>query len=129
MTETLICPKCTAPMVLRETKRFTHRNGSPRKFYGCTNWPECNCTHGAHPDGSPLGTPADDETKLARIAAHDAFDRLWKPELGGRCSRNKAYRVMQDLMGMTCDEAHIGKFTKEQCEELVRRLAEGGVHA
>ena len=43
------CPDCGGDMVLRETRKFTPRDGRPRKFYGCIRWPECNGIHGAHP--------------------------------------------------------------------------------
>lgn len=61
MTEISIvsCGECQAPMLLRES-RFG-------KFYGCTRFPECRGTHGAHPDGRPLGVPANAETKEARV--------------------------------------------------------------
>src|SRR5262245_42894115 len=106
-------------MILRSTQRFTYRDGTPRKFYGCSQYPSCTAAHGAHPDGKPLGTAADKETKQARIVAHAAFDDLWR---SGKMSRRAAYRELQRVMGMKEAEAHIGKFTKGQCEELVRRL-------
>ena len=91
------------------------------QFYGCTRYPACQGTHGAHADGTPLGIPANRETKEARMAAHAAFDQLWQD---GQMSRNRAYQVLRDLMGMTQEEAHIGRFTKEQCEQLIGKLAE-----
>ncbi len=108
------CPDCGAPMRLRESKHGL--------FYGCTRYPECKGTHGAHPNGAPLGIPADKHTKDMRIKAHDAFDQLWKP-LSAPYTRAEAYLVMQSLMGMSSDEAHIGKFTASQCQELIDRLA------
>ncbi len=116
------CAECGAPMVLRSTIKYVYASRSPRLFYGCTRWPQCSGAHGAHPDGQPLGIPADRETRIARIAAHDAFDSLWKRDGGRRMSRRDAYRLMQHLMGMREDEAHIGRFTAEQCKELIDRL-------
>ena len=110
--ETLICPECGAPMAFRPKSRYG-------PFYGCTRFPECTATHGAHPDGRPLGIPANKETKLARMAAHEAFDRLWNT---GRMKRGRAYILMQDLMVMTEREAHIGRFTKEQCGKLIEEV-------
>lgn len=109
-------------MRLRTTQKYHYRNGQPRRFWGCSRWPDCDCVHGAHPDGKPLGIPADDATKQARIKAHAAFDRLWKPELGGQLRRKEAYRVMRELMGMTNDEAHIGRFDTPQCETLIEKV-------
>lgn len=64
-------------MMLRTTQKFTARDGQPRKFYGCSRYPECKTTHGAHPDGSPLGFPADQETKGARTRLHKICDEIW----------------------------------------------------
>ena len=111
MDDTVICADCGSLMELRRSKYG--------KFYGCTRYPECRGAHGAHPDGKPLGIPANLETKQARMKAHAAFDRLWK---SGRMKRKQAYRWMRDVMGMKPHEAHIGKFSKEQCERLVERV-------
>jgi hypothetical protein len=101
------CPECGSAMLLRQSKFGL--------FYGCIEYPKCKAAHGAHADGKPLGTPANPETKKARIRAHDAFDELWK---GRHMSRSEAYTWMQRTMGLPEDEAHIGKFTIDQCEEL-----------
>lgn len=60
------------------------RNSRYGLFWGCSRFPECRSTHGAHPDGRPLGKPATAEVKQARIAAHAAFDRLWKGSVAAR---------------------------------------------
>lgn len=113
----LDCPECGAPMQLRRSKFGL--------FYGCTRWPGCDGTHGAHANGLPLGTPADKETKRFRMMAHEAFDRLWKPgpaQVFG--DRNRAYRWMQEKLGLTSDQAHIAKFDIEQCKRLIEALWE-----
>lgn len=114
----MICPLCNSEMELKSSD-FRYADGSQRKFYGCSRWPKCRATHGAHSDGRPLGFPANKETKLWRMRAHIEFDRLWK---SGEMSRNKAYCVMRELMGMTEDEAHIAKFNSEQCRKLVTEV-------
>ena len=106
-------------MVLRRTYRFTYANGEPSRFWGCSGYPKCAATHGAHPDGTPLGTPANADTKKARIAAHIAFDRLWKE---GPYSRREAYQELARLTGLSSDDAHIGKFDKDTCEWLIGLL-------
>lgn len=111
----LSCPDCCAPMELRQS-----RYG---QFYGCTNFPDCRGTHGAHPDGTPLGKPGDREVKQWRIKAHAAFDKFWKSEAVGFPSRNKArgwaYRWLQEQMGLSGAECHIGLFDVEQCKRVV----------
>lgn len=104
----LTCPECGSPMKLRSS-----RYGP---FYGCTAYPDCKATHGAHPDGKPLGTPADKPTKAKRIEAHDAFDKLWK-ENG--MTRGDAYRWMQRVLNLSAREAHIGSFDIAMCERLI----------
>lgn len=115
----VICPECGAPMVLRTTTKFKYKSGSPRKFYGCSRYPECQAAHGADPSGNPLGKPANKETKQARIGAHEKFDSYWKQK---GLQRNQAYKLLQDIMELSPKDAHIAMFSKEQCLELIKRL-------
>ncbi len=118
------CPDCGGKMVLRDSVHGL--------FYGCRAFPRCKATHGAHKaTGQPLGTPADTPTKRARQAAHVLFDQLWKGKaLRGRhrghpeMKRGEAYAWMAEAMGLTKDEAHIGLFNAEQCEQLRELLRE-----
>lgn len=126
------CPEegCDGVMVLRYSPKYE------RKFYGCSNYPRCKAAHGAHPDGTPLGVPADKETKRARIEAHAAFDKLWEnaheiyrdPPVTGRkakkrvqrIARKRAYAWLREAMEMNEEECHIGKFDKETCARVVK---------
>jgi len=111
------CPECGGQMVLRNSRYGL--------FYGCTGYPECRAAHGAHADGRPLGTPADAATKKLRIEAHAVFDRLWK---GGSMSRSAAYRWLREAMELSEAEAHIGRFTSEQCLALMAKVDEHVSH-
>lgn len=112
----LVCPDCGARMP------FVPNRWEPGKMhYCCEGYPVCVSTMGAHPDGTPLGTPAPQETRRLRIQAHRAFDDLWKGPKK-RIGRKAAYRHLQGLMGMTNDEAHIGNFDAEQCQRLIGLL-------
>jgi len=106
----LICGECGNLMVLRYTEIYE------RYFYGCTKFPSCSGTHGAHADGTPLGTPANKETKRARQAAHEYFDRLWHTAC---VPRKVAYRWLGQELGIPIAECHIGCFTLEQCARVV----------
>jgi ssDNA-binding Zn-finger/Zn-ribbon topoisomerase 1 len=106
----LLCAECGASMVLRPSKYGL--------FYGCTKFPECRGTHGAHADGRPKGTPGNAVTKKARIEAHRIFDQIWKSGLVK--NRGAAYKWMQKAMGISRSEAHIGEFSIKQCEKLMR---------
>lgn len=110
---------CGAPMVLR-------RSGYGL-FWGCSTFPVCRVTHGAHPDGRPLGRPGTPEEKKARIEAHSVFDLLWqKNEFSKKpvMKRREAYAWMQRAMGLSKDEAHIGNFDVEQCQKLIKLVNE-----
>lgn len=110
-SDIVICPICRSKMVLKDS-----RYG---KFWGCSQWPKCKGTHGAHPNGKPLGVPAEDETKKARIEAHAKFDIWWKKE---GLTRKEAYKNLQRIMNLTAADAHIGRFTKEQCQQLLTSI-------
>lgn len=106
---TLTCPDCGAEMHLRGSKYGP--------FYSCEKYPACEGSHGAHPDGRPLGTPANAATKLARRRAHAAFDALWK---GGAMRRGSAYAWLARVFGRP---AHIAEMTAEECDRVVAAVA------
>lgn len=62
-------------------------------------------------DGS-TSTPADYETRQARIEAHDAFDELWR---SGMFTRREAYAKLARFLQLSRRETHIGHFNIEQC--------------
>lgn len=103
------CGECSAHMILKKSK---FKNPY---FYSCSNWPSCTGSHGAHPDGRPLGIPADKETKAARIEAHEAFDELWK---NYDMKRKYAYSWLAKILG--CAEVHIGESDYETCKLIER---------
>jgi ssDNA-binding Zn-finger/Zn-ribbon topoisomerase 1 len=88
-------------------------------FWGCSNYPACSGRHSAHPDGTPMGIPTDAETRKMRIKAHEAFDQLWKK---WGYTRNESYQLLQTILRMTKDQAHIANFNKEQCEDLIKKI-------
>lgn len=115
------CPeKCGGTMVLRDSRRGP--------FYGCSRHPWCDATHGAHPNGAPLGTPANRETKAARIAVHAVFDQLWQSPTapfrtdaqGQPVSRTKArrraYAAVAGLLGL--EVFHIGEADVALCRRV-----------
>ncbi len=109
----LDCPECEGKLVLRLSRYGL--------FYGCSNYPICKAAHGAHPDGKPLGVPANAETRSWRMKAHDVFDKLYQGE-SPIMSREEAYGYLQYIMGLSEEDAHISKFTTKQCQELIDLL-------
>lgn len=109
----LDCPECEGTLVLRDSKYGP--------FYGCCNFPQCKAAHGAYPDGSPLGIPADKETKRWREKCHEVFDRLWKDHSYGY-SRKQAYRVLQVVTDLPKEDAHISKFDIKTCKYVIKEI-------
>jgi len=112
----VLCPECGAPMVLRYTKKFRYKDGSPRPFFGCSQFPDCKASHGAHPDGKPLGRPGTPEEKKARHEAHLVFDAMAE-RLG--LSKKARYKWLQVKINLPAEQAHIGNFGVEECGKLI----------
>jgi len=110
----VMCPECGAKMRLGRN-RFG-------LVYRCEAFPRCKATHGAHPNGEPLGIPADAATKVWRVKAHIEFDKLWTGN-SSSMSRAEAYRWMIETMAISKSDAHIGMFSIGQCQQLVAALA------
>lgn len=79
--------------------------------WGC---PVVNCTVACW-NGS-TSTPADYDTRQARIEAHHSFDHLWQ---SGMFSRSKAYYVLAKHLGLSKRKTHIGRFDFEQCQRTI----------
>lgn len=98
-------------MLLRQTKKFTYGDGTPRKFYGCSNFPKCKLTHGAHPDGRPLGFPATQEVKDLRHELHLLAASVW--DWNDRAQKAKMYQWIKKnskvghIAEMDLEELHI----------------------
>ncbi|RST66847.1 hypothetical protein EJB14_10085 [Bacillus pumilus] len=77
----------------------------------------CGASVGTHRRSkTPLGTMANAELKGLRMKAHELFDPLWKNKV---MSRKAAYAFLRKVMGLSKEQAHIGKFNKKQCLELI----------
>nr|BDD45321.1 hypothetical protein 40 [bacterium] len=117
LVATIPCPKCPGRLRLRRSKYGL--------FYGCVNYPRCDASHGAHPDGTPLGIPANDETKEWRIKTHNIFDELWGREnpyldrYTKKWRRTIAYMWLGEKMSLSEEECHIGRFDIYKCKEAI----------
>ena len=60
------------------------------------------------------------ETKKARREAHKALECAYP-----KAKTGTIYKNIQRLMGLSEEDAHIGKFTKEQCINLIELLNGG----
>ena len=81
MRETLYCPYCKRPGVLRPAAYvYGDNNLDPEKYlYVCSGYPSCDSYIGAHKKSMrPMGTMADSDLRNKRIEAHRALDAIWK---------------------------------------------------
>lgn len=65
----------------------------------------------------PLGRLANAELRKAKIAAHAAFDSLWKTTA---LTRSDAYTWLAEQLELAPKDCHIGMFDVEQCKQVVR---------
>lgn len=113
------CGDCGAPM-LPARSRFG-------PFWRCSRSPTCPGVHGAHPDGRPLGVPADGATRLARKRAHEVFDGLWRRSLGdvgtrmpnALSPRNICYLWLSREIGIQRKDCHFARFDRVTCEHVL----------
>lgn len=110
-----------------------HYEDSARIYHGstrfgmrwiCENWDTCGGSVGAHPDGRPLGTVPDEETKILRRQLHSIVDVIWYGHKGRekRYKRGSAYRWLANTTRWPIDRAHIGMMDAEQCRYALRCL-------
>jgi len=107
------CPDCGSVMVFFPKARF-------RPFWGCSKWRKTGCRGAVAADleGTPLSPPVRTEVRQLREAAHDTFDQLWQGP-GAVMSRGSAYRWLQQVMGMSEEDAHIAKFGADECRRVL----------
>lgn len=101
----------------------TYGNGMA---YICLRFPSCRGSVGVHPDGKPLGTIPDAETKKLRIKVHALIDPLWKEATNGRPkkrNRGSVYGWLKRIMNMTTEECHVGNFNKADCLRALEAIA------
>ncbi len=100
----MICHIHKLSLISRKTK-FGIRHACPEDGCSVVCW-----------DGS-TSTPADLETRQARMKAHTAFDEIWK---SGRIKRTKLYKLLAKHLGKKSKDTHIGHFDKETAIKVVK---------
>jgi hypothetical protein len=117
------CPYCgdAAELVTGDTV-YPHRADlHSKRFYRCV---PCGARVGCHKGTDrPLGRLANAELRRAKMAAHDAFDKMWKLR---RMTRNEAYGWLANELNLSRKECHIGMFDVQRCEQVVRVCGEFG---
>lgn len=120
------CPYCgnDAPLFLSSVAIYGKGND-----YGPRYWCQpCKAHVGCHPGTlEPLGSPAQGDLRRARMDAHTAIDAFWKgkgSQNNQRRLRSNAYSWLQQAMQLQPAQCHIGGFTIEQCERVVKLCSE-----
>lgn len=122
----VICPYCGDPAKLVGGKviypRLEHLHG--KKLWHCK---PCGAWVGCH-DGTtkPLGRLANYELRRAKMAAHAAFDPLWKDQGPNGLKRGDAYAWLAKELSVPVSECHIGMFDESQCRAVVIACAKRG---
>lgn len=112
-----VCPYCHVPAILVSSEEVygTAQYGS---MWICPNRQECDARVGCHRGTiTPLGRLANTELRLAKIAAHAAFDPLWRSRA---MTRNRAYSWLAGELGIDRRDCHIGRFDLETCRMVVQ---------
>ena len=122
------CGECGKPAGLVDGRLvYPHRPDlADKPFWRCC---VCQAYVGCH-DGTyrPKGSPCGPETRQARIAAHAAFDPLWrrKMEADGLTqghARAKAYKWLAEQLGTAPEATHIGMFDAATARRVVELCA------
>ncbi len=111
------CPYCGQPANLVDSVTIYGR--SYGMIWDCRPCDAYVGTHKNSKDHAPLGRLADKELREWKKRAHAAFDPIWK---SGQMSRPNAYNRLQEIMGLTADDAHIGMFDVAECKKLIDAL-------
>lgn len=114
----VFCPYCGKRAEFVDSAEVYHGR-SYGMIYLCR---PCDAYVGCHGNGkgdSPKGRLANAELRRWKIAAHNAFDPLWKfgPFRGRRSS---AYAWLAEQMGLPKEKTHIGMFDVAECQQVIQ---------
>jgi hypothetical protein len=119
------CPYCgSASRLVTGADVYPRRTDlADKKFYRCPTCPDAWV--GCHPGtDTPLGRLADARLRLAKQAAHAAFDPLWqaKAQSTGKkgSARGKGYAWLAAHLGIPVKDCHIGMMDAETCLRVVQ---------
>lgn len=117
---TVTCPYCHAPAELVDSAVIYHGRsfGMAWLCRPCDAWVGC---HKDSPTHAPLGRLANKELRQWKQKAHAAFDPLWKRAgtVPAPMRRKDAYRWIQETLGLSPSQAHIGQFDVAECQRLI----------
>lgn len=121
----VICPYCGAKAQYRPANIIFGKKPefTGRHYYICSNWPKCDAYVAAHQaDKRPMGSLANGDLRHKRLVAHRELNKL---QHTSGMSKWAVYVWLAAKMGLTSEQAHIGKFTEQQCDQAIRLCREG----
>jgi ribosomal protein L37AE/L43A len=129
-----VCPYCGSDAVFHKSSAKFYRGRDYGSLWACE---PCQAWVGVHGQSkNPLGRLANAELRKLKMAAHSAFDPLWKkggtdqfrgPHKGPRMRRSDAYGWLAQQLGIAKHDCHIGLFDESMCKrviEVCNQLAE-----
>lgn len=117
---TMKCPYCGEKAVYMTSKEFYGKDYGT-SMYVCK---PCDARVGTHGRSErALGTMANKELRELRMQCHSQIDPYWKTRTYSRAS---VYSRLQEVLGITKDEAHIGLFDEERCRLLLDAIKRDG---
>lgn len=120
------CPYCGGETRLHPDSSAFYRGQDYGPVWACVG---CGAYVGCHPGTTrPLGRVADAELRRMKMAAHDAFDRLWRRKMqrdqcGKQKARGLAYKWLAGELGIPAKHCHIGYFDSAMCARVVEACA------
>ena len=129
--DALQCPYCGSAATFRPSSEHVYHGRNFGPIWQCSGG--CDAYVGAHRDtGAPLGRLANKYLRGMKIAAHSAFDPLWRdldeayPETNGvvpkyvkNVARARAYKWLAQHMGIDTRDCHIAMFDDKQCAQAL----------
>lgn len=111
------------------TAIYPHRSDLWRREDGAERWfwlcRKCSGYVGVHRGTlKPLGSPAGEETRRARAAAHAVFDPMWQKrmrlsDLSKAQARGRGYKWLAEQLGVSRKECHIGMMDAATARRVV----------
>lgn len=111
------CDYCGSPaQLVGGAAIYPHRPDLyQRQFWRCA---PCDAYVGCHEasDAVPYGRLANAQLRVAKQAAHAAFDPIWRE---GGMKRTHAYAWLAQTLGMSRRQCHIALFDVGDCERVI----------
>lgn len=124
MTTPPLCLHCELPASLVTGREiYPHREDLwSKRIWRCACGARCGC----HKDSdAPLGRPADQPTRDARMTLHQVLDPIWRRHVKDRKgARDAVYAFLSRKMGLPPAETHVGLWSIDQCRRALALLSD-----